>query len=355
MVEIQVNAESAYTVSIAGNWREFFTNIVTKHDKVLVITPDSIANIAGFSDEQFGSKFVTFIVPDGEAQKDIETVKRIWEFLGANEFGRSDAIVGIGGGAATDLAGFVAATWLRGIHWYAIATTLAGMVDASVGGKTGINTINGKNLVGSFYSPRGVCADLSWLDSLSDRDYAAGLAEVIKTGLIEDTVILDLLNQVTDISTARSISEELIARTVAVKARVVSADFTEGKLREILNFGHTLGHAVEKASGYSMRHGEAVAIGLHYAIILSEDHLGLDPHVLPQVLDLLRKFGLPTHLARGQYSWDSIAQLMKGDKKARSGQLRFIGITSPGVPAWIEDPAVISEHALASAYERILE
>jgi len=239
--EISVHAEIDYKVKVGQEWLPFLQTVRTDHTKVLVVAPENVVQLAGLTELSSRLNFELFVTPDGEAQKNFTTVEQLWVKLGSLEFGRLDAIVGIGGGATTDLAGFVAATWLRGIAWYAIPTTLAGMVDAAVGGKTGINTEAGKNLVGSFYSPRAVCEDLIWLDSLSDRDFAAGLAEVIKTGYIRDTSILATLQEVRDIKEARRHSLELVTKSVAVKADVVSNDFKEGKLREILNFGHTLG------------------------------------------------------------------------------------------------------------------
>ena len=205
-----MHAEIDYQVEVGGNWRSFFDNVCTAHKRVLVLAPDFIVDCADLETLADRLGFILFLTPDGEAQKDIVTVERLWTLLGNEEFGRLDAIVGIGGGATTDLAGFVAATWLRGISWYAIPTTLAGMVDAAIGGKTGINTDSGKNLVGSFYSPKGVCADMSWLDSLSDRDFAAGLAEVIKTGYIRDLSILESLESVSDLAIGSKFSKVAI-------------------------------------------------------------------------------------------------------------------------------------------------
>jgi 3-dehydroquinate synthase len=342
MIEIQVESERSYNVSIDTNWSLELEKIAAEHAKILIIAPESMKarlNLDGYE---------VFYTPDGEEQKTLGTVGEIWNILGEIQLGRKDAIVGIGGGATTDVAGFVAATWLRGVTWYAIPTTLAAMVDASVGGKTGINTGAGKNLVGAFYSPAAVLIDLSFLETLSDRDYAAGLAEVIKTGIISDVSILDLLESTKDISAARSHSAELISKSIQVKAKVVSADFTEGKLREILNFGHTLGHAIEKLSAFELRHGEAVSIGTIYALYLSEELGGLDPAITARVATLLVKFSLPTSLKNGE--WSSILALMQGDKKARDSKLRFIGISELGNPVWLES---VPTEIAAKSYERI--
>ena len=350
MENIKVRAEIDYEVIVGGEWLSFLQTVQRSHRKVLIIAPDFIAESAGLREITKGAGIFLFVTPDGESQKDYSTVERIWNFLGSESFGRNDAIVAMGGGATTDLAGFVAATWLRGIAWYAIPTTLAGMVDASVGGKTGINTAAGKNLVGSFYSPRAVCADISWLHSLSDRDFAAGLGEVIKAGFIQDIAILQLLDGASGVSAARELATLLVGKSVAVKAAVVSADFKEGRLREILNFGHTFGHALEKSANYRMRHGEAVAIGLHFAAILSESELGLPEADTLHLKGMLQKFQLPVTVSKGEFEFSELLALMITDKKSRDGKMRFIGIRAPGEPDWIEG---VNADLLSQTYEKI--
>lgn len=342
MVEIAVSSDREYRISIGLDWRGECESIRSRYSKVLIIAPAELKGLLNFADE------TVFYVPEGESQKDIAIVSQVWDVLGRLQLGRTDAIIGIGGGATTDLAGFVAATWLRGVDWFAIPTTLAAMVDASIGGKTGINTSAGKNLVGAFYSPSHVIIDTVFLDSLSDRDYAAGLAEVIKTGLIADASILSRLEGLNTISEVREYSAELIEKSARVKADVVSKDFKEGKLREILNFGHTFGHAVEKSMNYELRHGEAVAIGLVYALMLSEDLAGFDADQTSKVVALLTKFGLPITVTG--LSFEELLQLMLGDKKTRGSQLRFIGLEDIGHPVWFEGVAI--ERA-QSVYERI--
>ena len=210
------------------------------------------------------------------------------------------------------------------------------MVDASIGGKTGINVEQGKNLVGSFYSPRSVEIDVGFLDSLSDRDFSAGLAEIIKSGFIRDISILVLLENHLDVPSARSIVTELITKTAQVKADVVSQDFTESRLREILNYGHTFGHAIEKLSQYQLRHGEAVSIGLHFASLLSEDLLGLQESNTKRLLDLLNAYGLPSTFPKEKYPWPDLLRLMMSDKKTRDGSLRFIGLEDVAKVQWLE-------------------
>ena len=346
MNTVFVNAERAYSVEIGVSWRVRFVQLLESHNRVLVIAAQSLATLLEFSTLGLASENI-FWTPDGEDQKTSSVAEAIWQRCGDLNLQRNDAIVGIGGGATTDLAGFVAATWLRGIDWYAFPTSLAGMVDASVGGKTGINTAAGKNLVGAFHSPSLVAIDLEFLTSLSNRDFAAGLAEVIKCGFIADPSILELLQTTPDIQAARSHVATLIEKSVAVKAKVVGEDFKESKVREILNYGHTAGHAIEKLSDYSLRHGEAVAIGLVFAAHLSQSECGLDSESVRLHRDLLAKFGLPTTT---HYSLAEIRELMAGDKKTRAGVLRFVGLSSIGSPMWIENP---TSDAISVAYESI--
>ncbi|MDA2962811.1 MAG: 3-dehydroquinate synthase, partial [Actinomycetota bacterium] len=259
-------------------------------------------------------------------------------------------IVGVGGGAITDVSGFAAASWLRGIEWIAVPTSVAGMVDASVGGKTGINSGYGKNLIGAFHSPSAVLIDLSWLSTLSDRDFSAGMAEVIKCGFIADHQIINLLaNQSCQQLRAdlpRTIA--LIEASVNVKADVVSRDFKESFAREILNYGHSLGHAIEIHSKYNLRHGEAISIGLVFAAELSEIKGHLSPEVVEMHRKLLTALDLPITYPRA--AWSELLPLLYLDKKSRGKSLRFVAISAIASTLRIED-AIESE--LSAAYERI--
>ena len=206
-------------------------------------------------------------IPDAEAGKELPVVGFIWDVLGRIGIGRQDAIVSLGGGAATDVSGFAAATWLRGVDVVHVPTTLLGMVDAAVGGKTGINTDAGKNLVGAFHQPLAVLVDLATLESLPRNEIVAGMAEIVKAGFIADPVILDLIEADPEaaLDPTGTVLPELIRRAVAVKAEVVAADEKESQLREILNYGHTLAHAIERRERYRWRHGAAVSVGLVFA------------------------------------------------------------------------------------------
>ena len=348
MKHITVRAEREYQVHIDLHYEGVLSDISKSHNKIFVIAPQFILD--HFHLEQFLHPLENaslFVVPDGEHQKDISILEKIWQSMGEAGLTRSDAVVAIGGGATTDLAGFASATWLRGIAWYAIPTTLAAMVDAAVGGKTGINSHSGKNLIGSFHSPHGVYVDLRFLASLSDRDFAAGLAEVIKIGFIRDGDILNILQEKNTVTLARGVSLELISRSVAVKADVVSQDFQESKLREILNYGHTFGHAVEKYSHYEIRHGEAVSIGLVFAAELSNKLVNLKDSDVDLHRQMLAQFDLPTSTS---IPFEPLLDLMRSDKKSRGNSLRFIGLNSIGNPHWLED---VSSDILQAVYERI--
>jgi 3-dehydroquinate synthase len=295
-------------------------------------------------------------LPDGEAAKTAAVAADCWEALGERGFTRSDAVVTFGGGAVTDLGGFVAATWLRGVRVVHVPTTLLGMVDAAVGGKTGINTGAGKNLVGSFHEPAGVLCDLATLDSLPRADLVAGLAEVVKCGFIADPRILDLVER-TDPATLTPDSpvlRELVERAVQVKADVVVGDLRETggaddhPGREVLNYGHTLAHAIERAEGYTMRHGDAVAIGCVYAAELAGLAGVLDPATVARHRDAFARVGLPTTYDGARF--DDLHATMKVDKKSRGDLLRFLVLRDVARPQVLEGP---SEDDLRAAYARI--
>jgi 3-dehydroquinate synthase len=241
--------------------------IGSRAKRVAIIHPEALAATGDAIREDLaaeGYEAIALQVPNAEEAKSAEVAAYCWSVLGQTGFTRSDVIVGLGGGAATDLAGFVAATWLRGVRWISMPTTLLGMVDAAVGGKTGINIAEGKNMVGAFHPPAGVLADLATLETLPKHDYVSGLAEVIKAGFIADPVILDLIEADPQGATtpAGPHTVELIQRAIQVKADVVSGDLKEAGRREILNYGHTLGHAIERNERYKWRHGAAISIGM---------------------------------------------------------------------------------------------
>jgi 3-dehydroquinate synthase len=303
-----------------------------------------------------GLEPVRIDVPDAEAAKSVAVAERCWSILGNAGFTRSDAVVGLGGGATTDLAGFVAATWLRGVRAVMVPTTLLGMVDAAVGGKTGINTAEGKNLVGCFHEPVGVVCDLEALSTLPHADLVAGLAEVIKCGFIADPEILTMIES-DPASAVRPDSPplpELIKRAVSVKARVVTADLRETTStgstvgRELLNYGHTVGHAIERRERFAWRHGDAISVGMVYAAELARLAGRLDSATAGRHRDVLSSVGLPTSYAADAF--DDLLQIMALDKKTRGSTLRFVILNDL---ASAEILAAPEEHLLRAAYAAV--
>lgn len=289
-------------------------------------------------------------IPDAEAGKELPVVGFIWEVLGRIGLGRRDLIVSLGGGAATDVAGFAAATWLRGVPIVHVPTTLLGMVDAAIGGKTGINTDAGKNLVGAFHQPRAVLVDLALLETLPANELVAGMAEVVKAGFIADPAILDIIERDPQaaVDPTGSVLPELIRRAVAVKAEVVGADEKEAQLREILNYGHTLAHAIERRERYRWRHGAAVSVGLVFAAELGRLSGRLDDATADRHRAILTSLGLPVG-----YDADALPQLMEymsGDKKTRAGVLRFVVLDGLAKPGRLEGP---DPGLLAAAYSAL--
>ncbi|MGD9955030.1 MAG: 3-dehydroquinate synthase [Candidatus Nanopelagicales bacterium] len=303
-----------------------------------------------------GHEVLLIPVPDGEDAKTAAVLVQGWSALGQAGFTRSDVVVGVGGGATTDLAGFLAASWLRGVRLVQMPTTLLGMVDAAVGGKTGINTPEGKNLVGAFHHPAAVLADLDALATLPRADLAAGLAEVVKVGFTSDPAILDLVEADVDAATdpAGDVLRELVERAVQVKADVVGEDFREsregGLGREVLNYGHTFAHAVEKVEDYRWRHGDAVAVGLHYVSALARLAGRLPAADAQRHVSVLRQLGLPTTYAPGRF--EELLAAMRIDKKSRGDLLRFVVLDGIGRPGLLEGP---DQALLEAAYAEVSE
>ena len=316
--------------SLPGLLGERVKRVLVIHPRALRLTGDTVREelaSAGFT-------ALTAEIPDAEEGKHIEVASFCWQVLGQNDFTRSDAVVAVGGGAVTDLAGFVAATWLRGVKVIHMPTSLLGMVDAAVGGKTGINTAEGKNLVGAFHPPAGVLADLDTLDTLPKNEMISGMAEVIKCGFIADPAILELIEKdPAAVSDPRSdAARELIERAITVKARVVSEDLKETGQREILNYGHTLGHAIELAERYSWRHGAAVSVGMMFAAELARSVGRLSDADADRHRSILESLGLPITYRRDR--WQALLDGMRRDKKSRGDLLRFVvldGVARPGI------------------------
>ncbi len=355
---VRVGGDTGYDVlvgrhllgSLPGLLGESVHRVLVVHPPTLAASADAMLEdlrAAGY--EAYGAQ-----VPDAEDAKTAEVAAFCWGVLGQAGFTRSDAVVGLGGGATTDLAGFVAATWLRGVRVVQVPTTLLGMVDAAVGGKTGINTAEGKNLVGAFHPPAGVLCDLAALESLPKWDLVAGLAEVVKAGLVEDPVILDLVEANTGVltdavaSSSSPVLLELVTRAIAWKARVVTQDLREAGPREFLNYGHTFGHAIEQVERYRWRHGAAVSVGMVFAAELSRLAGRLPESVVARHRSVLGSLGLPLTY-RGD-RWEQLLAAMQRDKKTRGSLLRFVVLDDLAKPARLEgpDPAL-----LAAAYAEV--
>ncbi len=356
---LDVMAAAAYQVIIDGGCLSRLPELVGQAQRVAVIRPENLGQLADrLTRLLVGHDVIDIPVPDAEAAKTPEVLTRCWDALAAAGLTRSDVVIGIGGGTTTDLAGFVAATWLRGVGYVSIPTSVLSMVDAAVGGKTGINLAAGKNLVGAFYEPLAVLCDLDLLHGLPAAEVRNGLAEVIKCGFIADAEILALV--AADIATACDVASpsfaELVGRAVAVKARVVTADLYERTSagsqigREALNYGHTLGHAIEAREHYRWRHGHAIAVGMVWIAEVSRRLLGLDDALAQEHSRLLGALGLPIRYHRDAYP--QLRQLMSLDKKSRGSTLRLVGLQTLGQPVIIADA---DESELADAYTAVSE
>jgi 3-dehydroquinate synthase len=342
-VRIEVRAERPYPVWVGRGVRDRLTATVTDlgaatamlvHQPVMLDAAEAVRRELAAA----GIDAHRVEIPDAEEGKSLAVAGSCWEVCGRVGLTRSDVVVALGGGAVTDLAGFVAATWMRGVRVVHVPTTLLAMVDAAVGGKTGINTAAGKNLVGAFHEPSAVLVDLATLDTLPRAELVAGMAEVVKAGFIADPVILDLVeaDPAAALDPAGNVLPELVRRAIRVKADVVGADLRESHLREILNYGHTLGHAVERREEYRWRHGAAVGVGLVFAAELARAAGRLDDATADRHRRVLAALGLPVAYVPGVL--DELLDTMRGDKKARAGKLRFVVLDGLAEPGRLEDP-----------------
>lgn len=332
---VPVAGEKPYEVVVGAGAQAELGLVLAGTPKAAVVHAPPLAAAAGAAVETLQSAGVAaeaVVVPDGEAAKTAQVAAGAWEEFGRLGLTRSDAVVGIGGGAVTDLAGFLAATWTRGVRVVQVPTSLLGMVDAAVGGKTGINTSAGKNLVGAFHPPAAVLADTDLLAGLPEAEFRSGMAEVVKCGFIADPRILELLEAD---PTGRRDTEELIERAVRVKAAAVGEDLHDTGVREFLNYGHTLGHAVERVEDFGWRHGEAVAVGLVFAAELAGRAGLLTPAEVARHRTLVAAMGLPTRYAG---DWSRLQAVMRVDKKARGASLRFVVLDGLGNPRILTDP-----------------
>ncbi|MGM1016335.1 MAG: 3-dehydroquinate synthase [Actinomycetota bacterium] len=353
-----VTGEGAYDVVVGRDiLDEVSAALEPTVRKVLVVHAPTLAARAAdlrerlLADTANGPREVLLAeIPDAEQGKRVEVAAFCWQIMGQSDFTRSDAVIGFGGGSVTDLAGFVAATWLRGVQLVQVPTTVLGLVDAAVGGKTGINTAEGKNLVGAFWSPRRVIGDLDELTSLSAHEATAGFAEVVKAGFIWAPEILDIIEADPEraVDTTTPEFRRAVELAIEMKAQVVSEDFREAGQREILNYGHTLGHAIEHAERYRWRHGAAISVGMLFAAELSRLAGRLSDEAAARHRSILESLGLPTTYRAG--AWPQLLATMQRDKKSRGGMLRFIVLDDIAKPTVLRAP---DESLLFAAYQEV--
>jgi 3-dehydroquinate synthase len=350
---IRVSAERPYDVVVGRGLLAEVTNALAGASSVAILHQPTLGVTAEVVREEFtaaGLDAHRVEVPDAEDGKALSVAGFCYSVLGRIGMDRKGIVVGLGGGAVTDLAGFVAGTWMRGVRVLHVPTTLLGMVDAAVGGKAGINTEAGKNLVGVFHEPIGVHADLVTLETLPRNELVAGMAEVVKCGFIADPTILDLIEADPGraLDPTGDVLGELVRRAIQVKADVVSADLREADLREVLNYGHTLGHAIERREQYRWRHGAAVSVGLVFAAELARLAGRLDDATAARHRSVLTSLGLPVG-----YDPDALPDLLTGmrqDKKTRAGVLRFVVLDGLATPGRLEGP---DADLLAAAYSAV--
>jgi len=325
---IRVRTRSrTYPVYVGNDFLRRLNQFVPKESvKLFIVTDDIISDIhldslvGGIQNRE--TEIVTKILPSGERAKSLDTVQHLYKFLAENLASRSDTVIALGGGVIGDLAGFLASTFKRGMNLLQVPTTLLAQVDSSLGGKTGVNLEWGKNLVGTFYQPHAIIADVATLETLPDVQYTAGVAEVIKYGVIMDAQLIELLSEKKDEIIQRDVEAvtTVVERCLRNKARIVEKDETEHGTRQILNFGHTIGHAVEICSEHSISHGEAVAIGMleeaRYAVRID----ALDNQSLEELESLVCSFNLPTVIP-SSLSKEDLMDVMRQDKKIRNGGL----------------------------------
>ncbi|MBL1224489.1 3-dehydroquinate synthase [Enterococcus sp. BWR-S5] len=337
--EYQIIIEKG-SLSAIGAW----TASLWKPQKIAIITDETVDALYGSTVltqlKEQGFEVTKFAVPAGETSKSLANTERIYEHLAENQFTRSDGILALGGGVIGDLAGFAAATYMRGIHFLQVPTTLLAQVDSSIGGKTGVNTKNAKNLVGAFWQPDGVLIDPDTLNTLEPRRVREGIAEIVKSAAIADRHLWELLSGLKDEQELLEQAVTIITACLEIKRKVVEEDELDNGIRLILNFGHTIGHAIENTAGYGVvSHGEAVAIGMVQINRVAEEK-GLTPkQTTQQLIELLKKFGLP--ISYEQWNEETLYQALTHDKKTRGTAIKIILLDEIGkakiVPTDIEE------------------
>ena len=353
---VDIGENRSYPIRYIHNTQEALQQLVAANEankvKTAVITD---INLEVSQPDIFDNVFhniPTFSVSPGEPTKSLHKLGAIWDYLASMGLDRKGTLIAFGGGVIGDLGGFAAATYLRGINYYQVPTTLLAMVDSSIGGKTGINIESGKNLVGAFYHPQEVIIDTTLLKTLPSREFSAGMAEVIKYGMLGDLDLFKWLEELDRLHPEHAELASIIRRCCQIKARIVKEDERENSKeggRALLNLGHTYGHAIEQVAGYgSYLHGEAVAIGLYAAAEMSAQKGWITEPDVQRVVDLLKKYDLPVRL-NSALSQENLLEAMKRDKKVRHGSIRFVAMSDIGNSFTTEDiSSEIITHCLTS-------
>ncbi|MBM7636774.1 3-dehydroquinate synthase [Streptococcus saliviloxodontae] len=320
-------------LSKAGQW----VKSLWQPQKITIITDNHVGSLYAekvkLAIQDAGFEVIVFDFLEGEASKNLTTVNKAYDFMIKNGMTRSDGVIALGGGVVGDLAGFVASTYMRGIHFLQIPTSLTAQVDSSIGGKTGVNTPLAKNIVGTFAQPDGVLIDPEVLETLGQRELIEGMGEVVKYGLIDDIELWQLLGQMEGSPQAiLEHAEEIIYRSCDVKRKVVVADEKEGGVRMYLNFGHTIGHAIEATAGYGkVMHGEAVAIGMVQISRVAEQKGLMPKGITEQIIAMCDKFGLPVD--HEPWKVDELYTALTHDKKARGNSIKTVIVPEIGSAA----------------------
>lgn len=339
-VKLDSKAPFSYEIFIGQDILDRIGVILTKGnrtDRYVMVTDSQVGSLHGKrvleTLKKMDLKVDLIDFPSGETSKNMPTCLHLVDALIALGVDRHSALIALGGGVVGDLTGFVASIYMRGIPFFQIPTTLLAQVDSSIGGKTGIDLPSGKNLLGTFYQPRAVFIDLTFLQTLSDREYTNGLSEIIKYGIIEDPELLDSLEDGAEAIRQREteLLERIITKSCRIKKRIVEMDEKENGLRRILNFGHTLGHAVEAESGYAFSHGEAVAVGMVCAAVLSERLNYLSVKERERIESLIKSFGLPHRIPKDLETKALLSSMTK-DKKKKGDNLSFVLLKNIGLP-----------------------
>jgi 3-dehydroquinate synthase len=344
-VHLDKKTSSSYEIYIGNGIIDRMGLLLAKHnwgERYLIITDDMVAALHGARVQEtlkeMGLKIDVVDFPAGEASKDMQTSLRIVDRLRARGADRTSALIALGGGVVGDITGFVASIYMRGIPYVQVPTTLLAQVDSSIGGKTGIDLANGKNILGTFYQPKGVFIDLAFLKTLEPRELKNGLAEVVKYGIIDDPELFGILESKADAIKKGNadLLKEIVTRSCRIKKGVVEIDELEKGVRRILNFGHTIGHAIETESGYTISHGDAVSMGMVASATISERMHHLPTEDRERIIALIRAMGLPDRISTSLKPKEIIAR-MKGDKKKAGDVLNFVLLKKIGMPFVMSD------------------